>query len=98
MDPLVDLKNAISDLEIRTDRAREDNYSRLFDALGIYMGSVGEEGSATLLTREAGELHRLHAKWELRDCFKDPFDYEDDEDDEEGIDDEDEEAHWYAPI
>ena len=99
MDPLVDLKNAVSDLLIRVDRAREDNYSRLFDALGVYMESVGEGGSATILTREAQALHQLQAKWEVRDCFKDPFDYdEEDEEDEEGIDVEDEEAHWYAPI
>ncbi len=98
MDPLVDLKNAVSDLVIRVDRAKEDNYSRLFDALSIYMESVGEDGSATILTREARELHQLQAKWEVRDCFKDPFDCEEDEEDEEGIDDVDEEAHWYAPI
>lgn len=98
MNPLSDLKNAVSDLSIRKDRAREDNYSRLFDALSAYLDDLGEGGSATILTRESRELHTLRANWEIRDCFKDPFD-EFDEDEEEGnVEEEDEEAHWYAPI
>ena len=90
-----ELIDAVSNLENRTDRSREDNYGRLFEALGWYLDSR-DQSAALILHREAKELHRLQATWELRDQFKDPFD-EDDDEPEEGID-EDEEAHWYAPI
>ena len=91
-----DLVDAVLNLDYRPDRCREDNYSRLFEALSWFLQSQGEDAAAIAIGREAQEIDRLKATWDLRDKYKDPFD-EEDEEDEEGIDD-DEESFWYAPI
>ena len=91
-----ELVDAVLSLRYRKDRCREENYSRLFDALSWYLAGEGEEAAAGAMRCESEEIHRLVATWQLRDEFKDPFD-EEDEEVEEGID-EDEESFWYAPI
>lgn len=92
-----ELVDAVISLEVRHDRCKEDNYSRLFDALAWFLEEKGQHHAALIVRRESQELHRLEAEWTLRLPFRDPFDEEEVDEGEEGIEEE-EEAYWYAPI